>query len=67
MYFKNLTELEDAMRNGELDAVEYVEERNRLLNNLPEWHPEEPAHDNSFNEYFSQLLEEADRKIKAAS
>lgn len=62
--FNNLTELDEAMHNGELDVVEYVEERNRLLNNLPKWHPE-PAHDEAFHTYFSQLMEEADAKIKA--
>lgn len=61
MYFKNLSELDNAMRNGELDNVEYVEERNRLLNGLPEWHPEPTAHDDGFDAYFNQLLEEADK------
>lgn len=65
MYFKNLADLDEAMRNGELDTIEYVEERNRLLNGLPEWFPEERDHDDGFDEYFSQLLEEADRKAKA--
>ena len=65
MYFKNLNELEDAMRNGELDNIEYIEERTRLLNNLPEWFPEERNHNDGFDEYFAQLLEEADAKIKA--
>lgn len=64
--FNNITELDEAMRNGELDTIEYIEERNRLLNNLPEWHPEESAHDEAFDAYFSQLLEEADRKAKAS-
>lgn len=63
--FNNLTELNEAMRNGELDVIEYTEEYNRILNNLPEWHPESTAHDEAFNTYFSQLLEKADRKIKA--
>ena len=66
MYFKNISELDEAMRNGELDVVEYTEERERLLNNLPEWHSETTHNDNGFNAYFTQLLEKADRtKAKA--